>query len=245
MGYRINHHPRPLPHRGAVDIATPVHLTIHNGTTASFAFPCWYIEVHKPIPAHPHNYHYHDFIGAPSWKHPDHSCQLWEPDHNCCKLGHKHPCSLHCKNFLDMRGIKPIHFLSDYEHYFQDGAVDSDGNRIGLASVVWNTPEVLDDDGNVVVQAMTPPKGMYASAEIDKIDDWVVRLNIIANDPNALQHPQHYRLTTFVHAPSRQIYKYGDQPSSQVIPARTDIIALADLTVLPSSYDASPGNTES
>lgn len=231
MGYRINHHPRPLPHRGAVDIATPIHLTIHNGTTAFFAFPCWYLEVHKPIPAHPHNYHYHDFIGAPSWKHPDHSCQLWEPDHNCCKLGHKHPCSLHCKNFLDMRGIKPIHFLSENENYERN------------AIVVWNTPAVKDDDGNVVTPAMTPPEGMVAQAMIDPIDDWVVRLNITANDPNALEHPQHYRLTTFVHANETQteprINSHG-QFESYVIPARTDIIALADLTVLPSSYTGLP-----
>lgn len=235
MGYRINHHPRPLPHRGAVDIATPVKLTIHNGTTAHFAFPCWYYEVHKPIPAHPHNYHYHDHIGWPSPSHPDHVCQLWEPDHNCCKLGHKHKCSLHCKNFLDFRGISPIHFLSDYEGYW-DGE-DSDGNRIGLASVVWDTPEILDEEGDVVKEALEPPDGMTAQAWIDPIDDWVVRLLITAHDPKALMHPQHYWLTTFVHAKAHQVHRYNGQFSSTIIPARTDVIALADLTVLPSAYD--------
>ena len=68
-------------------------------------------------------------------------------------------------------------------------------------------------------------EGITATPEIDEHEDWIVRVLFDVKDPNALQDPQSYKFTVFVDAPK------GDDR-----PARSDIVCLGELIVLPSAY---------
>ena len=206
MSYRIEHHHHPHPERSAQDTATPSHLYAHNGTTARFAFPCWYQEVHPPIRAHHHNYHLHDYQGWPSPTHPDHICQLWSPDRHCCSIGEHNECSPHCRHYLDMRTITPIHLL-------EEGYTE--------VTIAW-IHEMVDEEGNhYETSDTTPPDGITAVGYIDIDDDWVVRAEFAIKDPTALHHPKRYRISVSAVDHNRNV---------------SDIIVLAELVVLPAAY---------
>lgn len=93
----------------------------------------------------------------------------------------------------------------------------SDAEGYNSASVAWATED------------REAPDGIVATAEIDPNEDWVVRLLIDADDPAALEKPQKYKLTVFVNAPQRTV-------GARTVPARSDIVVLAELIVLPSAY---------
>ena len=210
MSYRIHEHPRPLgPQRSIVDISTPIKVIVHNGTTANIAFPCWYQEIHRPIPAHPHDYHWHDYVGWPSPSHPDHCCQLWSPDRHCCSLGKHHECSPHCHHYIDYRNVFPIHLT-------EEGYTG--------AAIKWNT------------ENRNAPTGIVATAEIDPDEDWVVRVNLDLDVADAIEEPQKFKFTVFANAPQIATTNPKTGQSGRTLPARSDIVALAELIVLPSSY---------
>lgn len=211
MSYRIHEKPHHHPQRSVVDIATPIKVFAHNGTTEYIAFPCWYQEIHRPIPAHWHHHHWHDHVGWPSPTHPDHCCQLWSPDRHCCSLGMHHECSPHCAHYIDYRNVFPIHLLSEYEGY-------------NGASVAWAT------------ENRQAPSGIVATAFIDPEEDWIVRVNLDIDDPAALMEPQKYRFTVFANAPQRTRTNPKTGQAGRTDPPRSDIIALAELIVLPSAY---------
>lgn len=195
MGYRKYKAKPPEQNRSAVDIATPIKLVVQNGATASFAFPCWYQEVERPLRAHLHSKDKHDHCGWPTPDHHDHSCQLWIPEEGHCVHGMQE-CAPHCKHYIDYSKVTPIHLLSDYEGY--EGAF-----------VAWT--------GN--------HEGIEATAYIDPDEDWVVRVNVDVQDPNALDAKQEYKMTVFVGSDMEDgIYK------------RRDIVAPAKLVILPSAY---------
>lgn len=196
MAYRLKKTPPPRPRRTVVDTATPVKLYVHNGSTGDFAFPCWYQEVHHPLPGVLHDKHWHDHIGWPSPRHPGHSCQLWIPEPGYCAPDLHYECATHAHHYVDMSRVIPIHLTSADEGY-------------NSVSVAW----------------VQQPQGITTTAWIDDDEDWIVRLNIACNDPNAKEEPQTYKLTVFVNA-----------PASTGKPARHDIVVLAELTVLPSAY---------
>lgn len=196
MGYRINEHKPPKPRRTVVDIATPTKVFVHNGVISEIAFPCWYQEVHPPIPAAHHNRRLHDHEGWPSPGHADHVCQLWIPSHGKCLHGYRE-CSPHCKHYIDYARVFPVHLLSEDEGYT-------------AAAVKW-----LDEH-----------EGIEVTATIDPIEDWVVRVSVDCQDPNAIDEPQVYRMTVFV-----------TSPGSEDLAPRRDIVCLAELVVLPSAYD--------
>ena len=199
MSYRVKEHPKPKPQRSAVDIATPVKLYMNNGTVSNFAFPCWYQEVLPPVPARIHDRHLHDHQGWPSPMHPDHSCQLWIPEPGYeIPVPHHPECIPAARHYIDNARLIPIHLRSSDEGYTG-------------ASVAWASGHA----------------GIVASATIDDEEDWVVRLAVTANDPNAVDEPQKYRMTVFVNA-----------PASNGLPAKKDIVALAELVIMPSAYQA-------
>lgn len=210
MSYRIHEHPRPVgPQRSIVDISTPIKVIVHNGTTANIAFPCWYQEIHRPIPAHHHDHHWHDYVGWPSPTHPDHCCQLWAPDRHCCSIGMHHECSPHCHHYIDYRNVFPIHLT-------EEGYTG--------AAVKW----VTDD--------RTAPTGITATALIDPDEDWVVRVNLDLDDPAALEEVKKYKFTVFANAPQKATTNPKTGQAGRTLPARSDIVALAELIVLPSAY---------
>lgn len=198
MSYRIHEKKPPKPRREVDDVTTPMRLYVHNGTSGDFAFPCYYQEIHHPVPMRPHDRHWHDHIGWPAPSHPGHSCQLWIPEKGCCPPGPHAECARHCHHYLDMTTLTPIHLTSDEEGYTS-------------VSVAW-------------VEA---PTGITVTTWIDDEEDWVVHVNVDCKDPNATEEPQVYKMTVFANA-----------PAANGKPARRDIVALAELVVLPSAYVA-------
>lgn len=177
MGYR-QYEPRPpKPRRTMEKMATPSDIHLALGTTASLAIPCWYIEVRKPIPAHHHNRPHHDHVGWPNPDHHDHSCQAWDYAHACCSHDHNvHHCDPHCKNFIDMRKLIPVHLSEEGYHDVQVITEWMEGdNRVTLAGV-----------GN-----------------IDPEDDWIVRISLESDTSRGanLSQPMDkawFRLSVFV-----------------------------------------------
>ena len=213
MSYRVKeHHHHHHGRRTLADIATPMLVSVHNGATAHLAIPCWYQEIQKPVRAKHHNVHWHHHVGWPSPNHPDHICQLaYEGRHygHKCPIGHDH-CHQTCAHYIDMTQIMPVHLRSDYEGYT--------GARI-----------VFD----------TLPTGLTASAKIDEIDDWVIRVLFDAKLPEAIKEPQQCHFTVFVDAPAKTVSKFDHITKTQktaTIEKRTDVVAHGLLRILPSAY---------
>lgn len=113
MSYRINERPKHKPRRTFEDASTPSKVFIQNGTKEYLAVPCWYVEVTPPNKAHCHSRQHHDHVGWPSPRHPDHICQAWDLAHSCCSFDrHKHHCD-HCRHYLDMDKMHPIHLTKE------------------------------------------------------------------------------------------------------------------------------------
>lgn len=207
MSYRIQSKPKPHPHRSLVDVTTPAHVFVHNGTIAHLAFPCWYQEVHKPLRAHRHNRHLHDHRGWPSPSHPDHICQLWVPDKHCCSIGLHHECSPHCRHYIDLTGIMPIHLINE-----------------GYTSIrlAFNASDEVPDTGDIEIQ----------EAYIDPDDDWVVRVTLFAHDFDGLYEPAKYKMTVFALADASE---HG--PARRDIVALTDLIILPSGYILEENDD--------
>lgn len=158
MAYR-KLEPKPKkPRRTMEKMTTPSDFYITLGTTANLAIPCWYIEAHKPRPAHHHDRPWHDHIGWPDPYHADHSCQSWDFAHSCCSHDHnKHHCD-HCKNYIDMNKLIPIHLKEEgYE---------------GIHVVI----EWIGGDPRVLLDG---------AGAIDPHDDWIVRLYLHSTSERA------------------------------------------------------------
>lgn len=190
MGYRIQPKPHHHLHRTLVDSTTPAKVFIRNGVTSRLAFPCWYQEVHKAMPAHIHDWHRHNHEGWPSPSHPDHCCQMWIPDRHICSLGYHGECSPHCRHYIDMRGIMPIHLPEE--------------GYTGYTVLI---------DGEVAENAV---------AYVDPQEDWVIRLDIVIAEEEALYEPHPHELSIFATA--------SGQDDFQI---RSDLAVKAKLIVLP------------
>lgn len=113
MGYRIHEKPKPKPLRNVEGTTTASTIFVQNGTIFNYAIPCLYVVADRPERAHCHNKTHHDHIGWPSPNHPDHICQSWDFAHSCCsRHTDRHRCG-HCKDFLDMGLLRPIHLTKE------------------------------------------------------------------------------------------------------------------------------------
>lgn len=156
-GYRIDA-PRPKPKRRTMQkTSTRGRVYVANGTTAELAIPCYYMEMHRPVPAEPHDRMRHDMLGWPTPDKPDSCCQEWDFANSCCRrTPHMKCCPPHCEHFIDMRRLFPIHLKDEGYRRF-------------------------------VVDMVDKPSGLEAEAYLDPDDDWVVRVRIEAHVPlNAL-----------------------------------------------------------
>ena len=194
MSYRIGNPPKPHGNRTVIDTTTPARFYITNGSTAMFAIPCYYQEIHKPVRAHIHNRHLHDHQGWPSPDHPDHICQLWAPDIKACKLGFHHECSRTCKHYVDMDNLIPILLI------------DEGYTEISI-TLLTDKGERLNDDR------------VFAYGFIDEDDQWVIRVQVAANDNDAVNHPVKYKMAVRA--------KCGEL---------VDTVVVADLIVMPAAY---------
>ena len=116
-----------------------------------------------------------------------------------------------------MDGISPIHLL--------------DEGYTG-ASVAWATKRKEGDEWIIG----EPPEGIDVEAWIDPDEDWVVRVFIDVDDPTALDEPRHYRMTVFANKPAEEVESVRRPGTFTHVPARSDIIALSELIILPSAY---------
>lgn len=150
-GYRIDA-PRPKPKRRTLQkMSTRGTVYVADGTTASLAIPCYYMEMHRPIPAAPHDRMRHDMLGWPTPDKPDSCCQEWDFVNSCCRrTPHMECCPPHCEHFIDMRKLFPIHLKDE-----------------GYTSLE--------------VEIVDAPDGLVATAGLDPDDDWIVRVGIEAN----------------------------------------------------------------
>lgn len=210
MSYRVHEHPHHHARRTVENITTPMRVWTTNGTTADIAFPCYYQEIVKPIPAVHHDIHWHHHVGWPVYNHPDHICQMMYTPNMC---GHKGGCKS-CRHYLDARTIFPIHLLSDEEGPYEN-----------LRVVFWTPTGKVD--------------GISTNAWIDDWQDWIVRVQFETSIMDAIEHPMRYRFTVFGDSPARDEIRHtpkGDE-IVRVWPARTDAVGLGELVVLPSGYD--------
>ena len=108
MSYRIGERKPHGPVRTMQGTATPARWFVQNGTVLHMAVPCWYKVIEPPVPAHPHCRPWHDHVGWPSPRHPDHVCQRWDFAHSCCSFDEKKRECDHCHMYLDMSRLLPI-----------------------------------------------------------------------------------------------------------------------------------------
>ncbi len=163
----------------------PPHRDLEHGASTSFAIPCYYKEIRKPIPVRHHSRLWHDHTGMPSPNHPDHICQWWnfascDCVHGAHKglLGHHERTAgkfgydgcgqhLHCRDFIDMSKLFPIHLI-----------------REGYTEVLCGIyPEIA---------------GIGITGYIDEIDDWIIRVHISAICESAISKMEQTNFSIFV-----------------------------------------------
>lgn len=143
--YRIDAPRPPRKTRTMQDTITPGQVVVHNGTTASLAIPCFYQEMHRPVPAVPHDRMLHDMLGWPTPDHPDHSCQEWDFDRHACRRTPHMKCDPpHCDRYVDMGALLPVHLAE--EGY---GQVE-----VELQTPIVEASARIDEDQDWIVRVM-------------------------------------------------------------------------------------------
>lgn len=153
--YRIDQ-PKPKPPRRSLQkLTTPSTIYIHPIETVELAIPCYYMEMRPPVPAHPHDRMVHDMLGWPWPDKPDCSCQEWDFDrHRCRRTPHMKCDPPHCKDYIDMRRLIPIHLTEEGYTGVDVILNDSDGNTVNMDTI-------------------------KIEARIDETDDWIVRVSMM------------------------------------------------------------------
>ena len=206
MSYRVHEHPKHYARRTVESTATPMRVYLTNGSIADVAFPCFYQEVTRPIPAIHHNRHWHHHVGWPVYNHPDHICQMASRPGLC---GHHGGCKT-CRHYLDAATIFPIHLEAEGYTGFQ----------------VFLDEEHLEDDAW--------KNQIYASAELDEKQDWVVRVRFWSQIDEHFHKPQRVPFIVRGTAAAGSGFPNG----------RYDTIAHGELVILPGSLTEAPGMPE-
>lgn len=160
MSYRIKNIKPPVKKRSMQSTSTLSEIFLANGATSHLAIPCFYKEITSPDPAVYHNRHLHDHLGWPSPNWPDHSCQSWDFAHACNKPTDK--CS-----FVHEKGYCC--------------------KRLNMDELI---PVHLIKDGymGIEIAFSDKPNGLEATGYIDQNKDWIVRIDLSANCPDAIKN---------------------------------------------------------
>ena len=110
MGYRFDNTPPPKPD----DVKVP-RFEVYNGEIMQWSFPCYYLEVEKPIDWH--DFKMHDHLGWPEPRKPGHICQAL-PDYE----PHLSPAAVW--RYVDMNKAIKIHLIK--ESYESSGNISFD-----------------------------------------------------------------------------------------------------------------------
>lgn len=162
MGYRQLEHHHKHHRREIRETSTRNKIFIQNGTRAHFAIPCWYSEVLSPERLCIHDIDKHDHCGWPEPDRPDHSCQ-----------SAYHPYFHH------------PHHVSDPYNHCREGW-DHPKKILDMSQFI---PIHLTEEGYTDIQVALEgaPSGLSCTTSIDKLDDWIIRFEIIANCRDALK----------------------------------------------------------
>lgn len=224
--YRIDQ-PKPKPPRRSLQkLTTPGTIYIHPIETVELAIPCYYMEMRPPIPARPHDRMIHDMLGWPWPDKPDCSCQEWDFDrHRCRRTPHMKCDPPHCKDYIDMRRLIPIHLREE-----------------GYSGV-----EVIlnDSEGNIV-----DTDTIEIEARIDETDDWIVRVSMMFdsyfssvsddfNDVHSLPAEFFYTVIALV-APMQQKSRMTKKESAAAASfagkvGKKDIVTMGRIVVVPTA----------
>jgi hypothetical protein len=136
MGYRIEDR-RPSP-----EMLVP-HVNLRNGGSTVIAFPCYYLEMEKPVDWHDH--HVHDHIGWPYPGHPDHICQR-VPGHATADPNIPF-------DYVDMDKAIPI-MLKDEGYTDATVSIDSTDITGNVSSSMIMAESYIDPDDQWVVKVL-------------------------------------------------------------------------------------------
>lgn len=184
MGYRKPDIPMPKP-----DDFLPV-FSIHNGEDAVFSIPCFYLEIEPPEEWH--DYHFHDHIGWPGPRHPDHVCQRLESYghwHECRPTyHHPWPCLNHVFEYVDMDKATPIHFRSEYES----------GDEVRRAYVTFDQADKEDSFGNGEYISRLGTYDVIHSCTIrEEPEDHIIDIHFSVDGPAFSDKPRRIHFTLF------------------------------------------------
>lgn len=151
MTYRLPNLP-PERRRHLSDVATPVTITVDNGTISRIDIPCSYV-----CPS-PHDRPLHDHLGWPYPGHPDQSCQL---PSNVDKVILVNEMNLPDEGYTDIE----VAFVEQPEGLSIEGDIDLDTVWLTIIAscesaitedieaefAAYATGLGMDDDGNMTV----------------------------------------------------------------------------------------------
>lgn len=175
MGYRTLDIPPAKP-----EDFLPV-FDMYNNEVRTWTIPCFYFDQEKPIDWH--DYRMHDYLGWPDPHKPGHACQAL-PDYGPYSFS---PGSIW--TYIDMNKAIPIHLLSDYENYEEQGVIafdlyDEKGNEIDTSDITASV-SIRESEDWLVDIMINPQIDHFAGKPKEYL------FNVYLNeDPEASEHPR-------------------------------------------------------
>ena len=228
MSYRVHEHPKHLARRTVEATTTPMRFWVNQQSTTELAFPCFYQEIRKPMPAVHHNVHWHHHVGWPVYNHPDHICQMMYTPNMC---GHKGGCKS-CRHYLDASSIFPIDLLAEGYTDFEVAFDFEDARRL-FCGPEYNTPAF-------------PYEGLWVAADayVNETEPWVVRVLVDVHFGVNKMPRRPIRVPFAIRARASKTVgrAWDDKTKSYVeytILPRYDTIGLGEIIILPEPNEES------
>lgn len=237
--YRIDQ-PKPKPPRRSLQkLTTPGTIYIHPIETVELAIPCYYMEMRPPIPARPHDRMVHDMLGWPWPDKPDCSCQEWDFDrHRCRRTPHMKCDPPHCKDYIDMRRLIPIHLREEGYSGVEVILNDSEGNIVDTDTIEIEARIDETDDWIVRVSMMFDSYFSIAAEDSDDARGLPAEINDF-NDVHSLPAEFFYTVVVFV-APMQQKSRMTKKESAAAASfagkvGKKDIVTMGRIVVVPTA----------
>lgn len=175
-GYRIQQHKHIPPIAKAHDVPTPSLITVKNGKVVEIGVPFWFYEIHDPERAFIHNRTLKDHLGYAGNISQERDLAR-----------HPEPCH------------RPPEGLSPIPHYQHGYHPSSNLHLHGRPDVCGPLCDQIDQRRLIPIHlpeygyewdiTWEPQEGLSMSCWIDEDEDWVVRLKIDTNCPDAVDKP--------------------------------------------------------
>lgn len=184
-GYRIQpkHH---KPHVAAAhDVPTPSVITVKNGKVSIIAFPCWFYEIGRPERAVIHNRTLQDHLGYPG---PDGAFGKGTNDN----ISQERDLAWYPERCWTPYGEVGNTYQYEYQpssNLHLHGRPDVCGALCNEIDQTRLIPIHLKKYGYEFDVAFDPFQGLDLTVVIDAEDDWIIRLKIATNCPDADKEP--------------------------------------------------------